>query len=245
MFFPSCPLHSCPVENGKYEWMSCKYCLTAGKHLLQCISHWCEKVIKHVKSSESLLFNYQTAPTGSPIGMNAACLLLRLPLICTTASARCPMIHSCWIIDALFIDLLRASSVRPSSASPSLLFHPPLSSAWFVSSSSPVVLLSICLSLLFLYDIEKVLLLAFHLTPHFRQVFTVFFLLNLAQSSQLCVNGVCVCGLSIFRSVISGSHLCLWDILTHAVKSPRFRKDFHWSRVRFLQRNSHQAINLL
>lgn len=36
-----------------------------------------------------------------------------LPLICTTSSACCPTIQSCWIIDALFIDLWRASS-QPS-----------------------------------------------------------------------------------------------------------------------------------
>lgn len=67
-------------------------------------------------NSESLLFDHQTALTGSPTGINAACLRLS-PLICSTPSTCCPMIHSCWIIDALFTYLSRASSVHPSSVS--------------------------------------------------------------------------------------------------------------------------------
>lgn len=98
----------------------------------------------------------QTAPTASPTGMNAARLSsLSLPVICATASACCPVIHSYWIIDALFIDLWRASSER------SLLFHPPLLhrklavGCFFVFASRPPHYLLFCL-VSFLCNLKKV-----------------------------------------------------------------------------------------
>lgn len=75
--------------------------------------------------------------------MQHVSLCLSLSLICATASACRPMIHRCWIIDVLFIDLWRASSERPGFVSPRCSFILSSStggSAWFVSSSSPVVL---------------------------------------------------------------------------------------------------------
>lgn len=130
-------LHAAFMSSGKdrsYGWTSFKYCSTSRKHLLFLKTKPKQETPDPVlsvppnqqpeMSLNARVFGVRTAPIGSPTGMNAACLL-SLPLICTTASACCPMIHSCWIIDALFIDLWRASSVRPGSASTSLLFHPP------------------------------------------------------------------------------------------------------------------------
>lgn len=139
-------LHSCPVGNVRCKWTSCKYCSTTRKHLLQfvCVTGL-NQPSEHVNSSSSLLFNPQTAPTGfnhrNECSMSSSSSLL-LPLICTTtASACCPMIHSCWIIDALFIDLWRASSVRLSLAALSSSTQLSVVS-FFISTASPLHLSS-------------------------------------------------------------------------------------------------------
>lgn len=128
-----------------------------------------------------------------------------LPLICTTASACCPMIHSCWIIDALFIYLWRASSVRPSSISPCCSFILHIGSSALCVVYFLVVILSICLVCLFC------LISLLHINNLISSKFSVGGLYICLPSSLL---SVCVLSPSSLPREWKMSWLTWWILLT-------------------------------
>lgn len=150
----------------------------------------CWNEFERVNSLESLRLKHS-----GWISNRNKCRISSLPLICTTTSACCPMIHSCWIIDALFIDLWRAPSERPGPVSPRCSFIRRSfigSSAASVSSLPPVFLPSThffpAASDLVFFSLP---LLVF--TPEFLLfVFAGFFPLTPVQSSELSVNSICL-----------------------------------------------------